>query len=84
MNQVYLLEWDNGLDYDDHRVTLLGIYSSPEKMAEAREAFEAKWFTDGLRCWPFNDDGCFKASAAPLDTDLTKPVDDLPQWRAKP
>ena len=25
---LFILEWDNGLDFDDHELTLLGIYAS--------------------------------------------------------
>ncbi len=32
--RVYVLEWDNDLGWEDHRVTFLGAYST----AESREA----------------------------------------------
>lgn len=35
--KLYLLYWDNGLDYSDFQETLLGIYSSIENRKEAEE-----------------------------------------------
>lgn len=35
--KVYLLWWDNGLEYSDHDVQLLGVYYSEPAAVEARD-----------------------------------------------
>lgn len=52
---LYLLEWDNGLEYADHECTLLGIYSTEDHRRAAREYYVANC----SKKWPFNHDGAF-------------------------
>lgn len=56
---IYLLEWDNGLRYDDHEVTLMGIYTSPERREEGKYRYDSN-----RKGWPFNAKGNW------IDSDL--------------
>lgn len=71
--KAYLLWWDNGDEYDAHRVELLGVYSSEERRRAARVRF------DQLTCWPFGtrrDDSEYLEDFAILDLDFY-PVKDV-------
>lgn len=64
---LYLLEWDNGLEDEDHSVALLGIYLSKEE----RDAAKARY--DGYPDqWPFYGrlDGNYVEYAITANTDI--------------
>lgn len=67
---LHFLEWDNGLEYDDHSCELLGVYSSPEEREKAR----ARYLQEKDR-WPLSssDRGEFREWEWPLDADILLP-----------
>lgn len=70
---LYMLEWDNDLDYDDHKVTLLGVYSSEQAREEAEKRYMAKADPNGINPFFFYSDklqGKFERTDITLDVDL--------------
>lgn len=65
---LYFLEWDNGQEYEDREVVLLGVYSDPTKRAEAR----TRYSSEKAKKWPFcgrREEGKFVEYDIPLDED---------------
>jgi hypothetical protein len=46
---LYLLYWNNGLEFDDHEEVLLGAYLSPQD----RDAAKARYDATTKQYWPF-------------------------------
>lgn len=67
---LYLLEWDNGEEYNDHEVSLLGVYTS----ADLRKAAIERYSKLLGKQYPFSGyrDGRFVESEISTDTDLVK------------
>jgi len=63
---LYLLWWDNGLEYEEHTLTLLGAYTSPEK----RQAAEQHYGRLVDKQWPFYSEGHFCHGDVPADENL--------------
>lgn len=68
---LYILEWDNGLQYGDREETLLGIYESNDD----RELAKARYARYPTTQWPFSgssrrSSGSFKCWEIELGTDL--------------
>lgn len=64
--KLYLLEWDNGHDFDDHQVTTLGVYGSEQTREEAKHRWAEK--RAGERLGP--ETGDFEESEIEVDRDL--------------
>ena len=65
--KLYMLEWYNGLEYDDADSTPLGVYSSEELRTAAEERYAA---SDQDR-WPFSSgSGKFVKWEVEMDKDL--------------
>jgi hypothetical protein len=73
MVEVYFLEWCNNLDYEDYRVTLLGVYTTTDKRTAARALFEIRRGMES--CWPFNKEGEFVETTVAFDANLCKLLD---------
>jgi len=69
---LYMLEWYNGLEFDDADVTLIGVYTS----AEAREAAKARYEATTMEYAPFclhrkhRQEGRWIGSEIEADADL--------------
>ena len=48
---LYLLWWDNGLNFNDHEETLLGIYGSEADREEAEKRYSTP---EARKYWPFS------------------------------
>ncbi len=67
MINLYLLWWNNGLEYADQETTLLGVYTDAEKRDEA----EAWYGALRGKQWPF-DSGEFVQEDILSDTELVE------------
>lgn len=65
---LYFLEWDNGLDFPDHQVMLLGVYLSNSRREEAKARYDAGKRKDGY--YPFCSGGQYVEYEVELDVDL--------------
>lgn len=63
---LYLLEWDNGLEFADHELVLLGVYTAARERDEAKVRYCR---LSGLQ-WPFNRSGEFVTRELQADADL--------------